>query len=78
MSEKSLYQTFLNLKAADVTNEAGKVNELVTVVIKTFIRYPCLIRLVKSIRQFYPFITIIIADDRHWVCKLTVILYFAS
>jgi len=51
------------LQATDDTTAPGEVNELVTIVVKTFIRYPCLIRLVQSIRANYPFITIIIADD---------------
>ncbi|XP_002733952.1 beta-1,4 N-acetylgalactosaminyltransferase 1-like [Saccoglossus kowalevskii] len=39
------------------------ISEQVTIITKTFERYDCLQRLVKSIRQFYPNIRIIIADD---------------
>ena len=52
-----------NFKANVDTTAPGRVNELVTIVIKTIVRYPCLYRLVDSIRQFYPEISIIIVDD---------------
>ncbi|CAG5096369.1 Oidioi.mRNA.OKI2018_I69.XSR.g14585.t1.cds [Oikopleura dioica] len=35
----------------------------VTVITKTYLRYPCLKRLIESIGQFYPGITVIVADD---------------
>ena len=40
------------------------MNERITVIIKTFRRYNCLLQIVNSIRKFYPTVTIIIADDR--------------
>ena len=55
------------LQAIDTSTAAGDVNQLVSIIIKTFIRYPCLIRLIKSIREYYPLITIIVADDRSGV-----------
>ncbi|XP_051736401.1 beta-1,4 N-acetylgalactosaminyltransferase 1a isoform X2 [Ctenopharyngodon idella] len=39
------------------------VSTLVTIATKTFLRYDKLQDLIKSIRQFYPTITIVIADD---------------
>ncbi|KAK9954156.1 hypothetical protein ABG768_016251 [Culter alburnus] len=39
------------------------VNTLVTIATKTFLRYDKLQDLINSIRQFYPTITIVIADD---------------
>ncbi|XP_043929851.1 beta-1,4 N-acetylgalactosaminyltransferase 2-like [Protopterus annectens] len=39
------------------------INSLVTITIKTFLRYHKLRPLIKSIRTFYPNITIIVADD---------------
>uniref|UniRef100_A0A8C4QM81 Beta-1,4 N-acetylgalactosaminyltransferase n=1 Tax=Eptatretus burgeri TaxID=7764 RepID=A0A8C4QM81_EPTBU len=41
----------------------GNISELVTVVTKTFLRYDDLKKLIASIREFYPDIHIIIADD---------------
>jgi (N-acetylneuraminyl)-galactosylglucosylceramide N-acetylgalactosaminyltransferase len=39
------------------------MNDEVTIIIKTFQRPSCLNKLVESIRWFYPFIRIVIADD---------------
>lgn len=39
------------------------VSTLVTIATKTFLRYDKLQDLINSIRQFYPTITIVIADD---------------
>ena len=41
----------------------SKLEDLVTICIKTFERYPCLNRLIESIESKYPKINIIIADD---------------
>ena len=41
----------------------SKLEDLVTICIKTFERYPCLNRLIESIEAKYPKINIIIADD---------------
>ena len=57
------------LAANDPSTAEGRVNENVTIIIKTFLRYPCLFRLLNSIRKFYPLITIIIADDRKRSCS---------
>ena len=43
--------------------KSGGLTDMVTVCIKTFERYPCLTRLINSIRTFYPEIRIIVADD---------------
>uniref|UniRef100_A0A8C4YIQ2 Glycosyltransferase 2-like domain-containing protein n=1 Tax=Gopherus evgoodei TaxID=1825980 RepID=A0A8C4YIQ2_9SAUR len=40
-----------------------KISSLVTITTKTFLRYHKLRRLIKSIRQYYPDIKIIVADD---------------
>lgn len=37
--------------------------ENLTILVKSFMRYDCLLNLIKSIRQFYPEIKIIIVDD---------------
>ena len=42
---------------------SGGLEDFVTICVKTFERYPCLTRLLKSIRAKYPKIEIIIADD---------------
>ena len=60
-------------QAADPSTGIGEVSQLVSIIIKTFIRYPCLIRLVASIRKYYPTITIIIADDRQGLIYFTII-----
>jgi len=39
------------------------IEDLVTICIKTFERYPCLYRLLKSIRTKYPDVKVIVADD---------------
>jgi len=41
----------------------GPVNEKVTLLIKSFMRKPCVDRLIESIRKYYPKIKIIIVDD---------------
>ena len=35
----------------------------VTVITKTFLRYPCVKRLIESVGRFYPGMTVIVADD---------------
>ncbi|KAM4618024.1 beta-1,4 N-acetylgalactosaminyltransferase 2-like [Discoglossus pictus] len=45
------------------TGPDQKISSLVTVATKTFLRYDKVRLLIKSIRQFYPDITIIVADD---------------
>ena len=39
------------------------MNEKISIIIKTYRRHNCLDRLVDSIRKYYPYISIIIADD---------------
>ena len=51
------------IKARDTSQAPGSINEKVSIIIKTYRRYSCLDRLVKTIRKYYPFISIIIADD---------------
>ncbi|CAG5077043.1 Oidioi.mRNA.OKI2018_I69.PAR.g8618.t1.cds [Oikopleura dioica] len=41
------------------------VEDRVTVLTKTYLRYPCLRRFLKSVELFYPNITVIIADDNN-------------
>ncbi|XP_062994236.1 beta-1,4 N-acetylgalactosaminyltransferase 2 [Elgaria multicarinata webbii] len=41
----------------------NNINKMVTITVKTFLRYHKLRVLIKSIRQYYPNITIIVADD---------------
>ena len=41
----------------------GRLEDMVTICIKTFERYPCLQRLIDSIRTVHPTIRIVIADD---------------
>ena len=41
----------------------GNLEDFVTICIKTFERYPCLNRLIDSIREYHPAIRIVIADD---------------
>ncbi|XP_002741266.1 beta-1,4 N-acetylgalactosaminyltransferase 2-like [Saccoglossus kowalevskii] len=41
----------------------GSISRKVTVVVKTFERYNAVTRFVKSVNQFYPEMTIIVADD---------------
>lgn len=43
--------------------KSGSLDDMVTICIKTFERYPCLNRLITSIRKYYPTIRIIVADD---------------
>ncbi|KAK1878151.1 Beta-14 N-acetylgalactosaminyltransferase 2 [Dissostichus eleginoides] len=47
------------------------INSQVTITTKTFLRYPELNRLLKSIRQFYKDIKVIIADDSFKAEKIT-------
>ncbi|KAM4618023.1 beta-1,4 N-acetylgalactosaminyltransferase 2-like [Discoglossus pictus] len=47
-----------------------KISSLVTVATKTFLRYDKVRLLIKSIRQFYPDITVIVADDNENTEKL--------
>ena len=51
------------IQARDPSQAPGSINEKVTIIIKTLRRHSCLDRLVKSIRKYYPDISIIIADD---------------
>ena len=51
------------IQARDTSQAPGSINEKVSIIVKTFKRYSCLDRLIKSIRKYYPFISIIIADD---------------
>uniref|UniRef100_A0A8D0L4T8 Glycosyltransferase 2-like domain-containing protein n=1 Tax=Sphenodon punctatus TaxID=8508 RepID=A0A8D0L4T8_SPHPU len=44
----------------------GKIRDLVTITTKTFFRYHKLRTLIKSIRQYYPDIKIIVADDNEY------------
>nr|XP_033773393.1 beta-1,4 N-acetylgalactosaminyltransferase 2 [Geotrypetes seraphini] len=43
--------------------EDKKINSMVTICTKTFLRYYKLLLLIESIRRYYPNITIIVADD---------------
>eukprot|EP00049_Salpingoeca_infusionum_P002234 m.55011 g.55011 ORF g.55011 m.55011 type:complete len:767 (+) comp11464_c0_seq2:301-2601(+) len=45
----------------DITSQ--DVDELVTIVIRTFLRRECCLRAIKSVRQLYPTIPLIVADD---------------
>ncbi|KAM4602302.1 beta-1,4 N-acetylgalactosaminyltransferase 2-like [Discoglossus pictus] len=47
-----------------------KISSLVTVATKTFLRYDKVRLLIKSVRQFYPDITVIVADDNENTEKL--------
>ena len=60
----SSYSKYLGAAAA------GDVNQLVSIIIKMFIRYPSLIRLIKLIHKHYPLVTIIFADDRSEVVQM--------
>ena len=51
------------IQARDPSQAPGSINEKVTIIIKTLLRHSCLDILVKSIRKYYPDISIIIADD---------------
>ena len=53
----------ISIQARDPSQAPGTINEKVTIIIKTLRRHSCLDRLVKSIRKYYPDISIIIADD---------------
>ncbi|CAG5112056.1 Oidioi.mRNA.OKI2018_I69.chr2.g6312.t1.cds [Oikopleura dioica] len=43
--------------------KSNSIKDRVTVITKTYLRYPCVDRLIKSIAAFYPGITVIVADD---------------
>jgi len=43
--------------------QSSKIEDMVTIVTKTFMRYDCLERLLNSIKTFYPKIKMIVADD---------------
>ncbi|XP_041637278.1 beta-1,4 N-acetylgalactosaminyltransferase 2-like [Cheilinus undulatus] len=59
-----VFPVTIKLPKVPVLFDMGKdINSQVTITIKTFIRYNNLRILIKSIREFYPNITIIIADD---------------
>ncbi|CAG5078161.1 Oidioi.mRNA.OKI2018_I69.PAR.g8917.t1.cds [Oikopleura dioica] len=45
------------------TRSTNKFHDMVTIVTKTFMRYPCLERLLDSINKFYPGTQVIVADD---------------
>ncbi|CAN9505846.1 unnamed protein product [Ophioblennius macclurei] len=47
------------------------INSQVTIITKTFLRYPCFKVLLDSIRQFYPDIKVIVADDNIEPQKIT-------
>ncbi|XP_067397204.1 beta-1,4 N-acetylgalactosaminyltransferase 2 isoform X1 [Emydura macquarii macquarii] len=47
-----------------------KISSLVTITVKAFLRYHKLRRLIKSIRQYYPDIKIIVADDSNITEKI--------
>ena len=57
------YHCYFIIKARDTSLASGKVNEKISIIIKTYRRHNCLDRLVDSIRKYYPYISIIIADD---------------
>ncbi|XP_041659319.1 beta-1,4 N-acetylgalactosaminyltransferase 2-like [Cheilinus undulatus] len=61
---KVVFPVTIKLPKVPVLFDTGKdINSQVTITTKTFIRYYNLRMLIKSIRGFYPNITIIIADD---------------
>ncbi len=47
------------------TESSPSVEELVTVIVKTFERPSCVTQLVRSIRKNYPKLRILVADDRY-------------
>ena len=57
------FHCYFIIKARDTLLASGKVNEKISIIIKTYRRHNCLDRLVDSIRKYYPYISIIIADD---------------
>lgn len=63
MSHMIWFIVTIFIQARDTSQAQGSINEKVSIIVKTFKRYSCLDRLVKSIRKYYPFISIIIADD---------------
>ena len=46
-----------------VYNEGDQFKDRVTFLTKTFLRYPCAYRLIDSILELYPGVTVIVADD---------------
>ncbi|XP_070553778.1 beta-1,4 N-acetylgalactosaminyltransferase 1-like [Ptychodera flava] len=52
--------------------ESRDINAKVTVVTKTFERYPAVKRLISSVHNFYPNITILVADDSEFPEKIRV------
>ncbi|XP_070554724.1 beta-1,4 N-acetylgalactosaminyltransferase 1-like [Ptychodera flava] len=50
--------------------ESGNITAKVTVITKTFERYPAVKRLISSVHKFYPGITILIADDSEFPEKI--------
>jgi len=46
-----------------VYTEGGQFKDRVTFLTKTFLRYPCAYRLIDSILELYPGVTVIVADD---------------
>uniref|UniRef100_UPI0037E9639A beta-1,4 N-acetylgalactosaminyltransferase 1a n=1 Tax=Semicossyphus pulcher TaxID=241346 RepID=UPI0037E9639A len=66
------HQAFFNIKVGHGTiprlynfghQQEYNISALVTIATKTFLRYDKLKELIDSIRQFYPTVTIVIADD---------------
>jgi len=53
----------LIIQARDTSLVEGNLSEKITIIIKTYRRHSCLGRLVDSIRKYYEFVSIIIADD---------------
>ncbi|XP_051546251.1 beta-1,4 N-acetylgalactosaminyltransferase 1-like [Myxocyprinus asiaticus] len=61
-----IFPIVIRRPSVPVLFDSGKdINSQVTILVKAFLRYKELHVLIKSIRQFYPNIKIIIADDSH-------------
>ena len=43
--------------------KTGSIADTVTICVKTFDRYPCLRNLIKSVKEAYPDVRVIVADD---------------
>ena len=43
--------------------KSGSIADTVTICVKTFDRYPCLRNLIKSVKEAYPEVRVIVADD---------------
>lgn len=54
---------FAKITPADNSEDIKQLNENVTILIKSFMREECVVRLVESIRRRYKFIKIIVVDD---------------